>query len=180
MSRLGPATSPRGRGGILPRRPGHARKAAPPTHRAGGRGLAVPPGHGRDSERAPRFDWFGLSRTDSVPNPARRLQTQLTSQPQSLNDFPKILQRATTQDVDHRPRTLTNPKAKSRPGRAGNNNQRLKLRRALRRDEGKVGRKTANRQWPTSTRNSCSQSVVKCWLFMLRAMAHSRLTPEAA
>jgi hypothetical protein len=87
--------------------------------RAGGCGLAVPPGHGRDSERARRSDWLGRSRTVSIPNPTRRLQKQLTSQPQSLNDFPKTLQRATRQNLDRRPRMLNNPKAKRGPGERG-------------------------------------------------------------
>ena len=62
-------------------------------------------------------EWLDLSRADSVPNLTRRLQTRLTSQPELLNDFAKILQRATSEEADRRPKMVNNPKAKRRQGR---------------------------------------------------------------
>ena len=59
---------------------------------------------------------LGLSRADSVPNLTRRLQARLTSQPELLNDFAEILQRATSEEADRRPKTVNNPKAKRRQG----------------------------------------------------------------
>ena len=61
-------------------------------------------------------EWLGLSRGDSVPNLTRRLQAQLTSQPELLNDLAEILQRATREKADRRPKTVNNPKAKRRLG----------------------------------------------------------------
>jgi hypothetical protein len=61
-------------------------------------------------------EWLGLSRADSVPNLTRRVQTRLKSQPELLNDFAEILQRATGEKVVRRPRTLNTPESKRRQG----------------------------------------------------------------
>jgi putative transposase len=61
-------------------------------------------------------EWLGLSRADSVPNLTRRVQTQLTSQPELVNDFAEILQRATNGEADRRQGKPNNPKTRRRRG----------------------------------------------------------------
>ena len=56
-------------------------------------------------------EWLGLSRADSVPNLARRLEAQSKSQPELLDDFAEILRWATSVATDHGRVVKTPPKA---------------------------------------------------------------------
>jgi chromosomal replication initiation ATPase DnaA len=63
-------------------------------------------------------EWLGLSRADSVPNLTRRLEAQLKSRPELLNDLAEILRRASDVPADRRPMTRKTPKSKRRPGQS--------------------------------------------------------------
>jgi putative transposase len=62
-------------------------------------------------------EWLGLSRADSVPNLTRRVEAQLKSQPELLDDFAEILRRATSVAADHG-RIVKTPKAPGRQSRS--------------------------------------------------------------
>jgi putative transposase len=68
-------------------------------------------------------EWLGLSRADSVPNLTRRLEAQLKSRPELLNDLAEILRRASDVPADHRPMTRKTPKSKRRPGQSKTKNK---------------------------------------------------------
>jgi hypothetical protein len=67
-------------------------------------------------------EWLGLSRADSVPNLTRRLEAQLKSQPELLDDFAEILRRATSVAADHG-RIVKTPKAPGRQSRLQTKNK---------------------------------------------------------
>jgi hypothetical protein len=65
---------------------------------------------------------LGLSRADSVPNLTRRLEAQLKSQPELLDDFAEILRRATSV-ADDQARIVKTPKAPGRQSRSQTKNK---------------------------------------------------------
>jgi hypothetical protein len=66
-------------------------------------------------------EWLGLSRADSVPNLTRRLEAQLKSQPELLDDFAEILRRATSVAANHG-RIVKTPKEPGRQSRSQTKN----------------------------------------------------------
>jgi putative transposase len=68
-------------------------------------------------------EWLGLSRADSVPNLTRRLEAQLKSQPELLDDFAAILRRVTSVAAD-RGRNVKIPKPPGRKSRSQTKNKR--------------------------------------------------------
>ena len=66
-------------------------------------------------------EWLDHSRADSVPNLTRRLEAQLKSQPERLDDFAEILRRATSVAANHG-RIVKTPKEPGRQSRSQTKN----------------------------------------------------------